>query len=145
MFLPQARVFEKIADPRVGSIAIDFQQVPCNPGTNMYLNLLDNRGPGAWARFGVEVRIRSPPSPAGLSPANDFRPHWQSSRAACRETAFRHQTHLVSCTLQSAQKGPSCPRSQATHRSYTLYPTRNSHAYSPPASNLRLLPSVLKP
>lgn len=49
----QALVFAKIASPSVGSIDIDYEQVSCNPGGNMIANVLDNRGAGAWARFGV--------------------------------------------------------------------------------------------
>ena len=48
-------VFSGIADPAAGSIAIEYQQVPCSPPGNMIANVLDNRGAGAWVRFTVEV------------------------------------------------------------------------------------------
>ena len=52
----QAMVFSGIADPVAGSIAIEYQQVPCNPPGNMIADIIDNRGAGAWVRFTVEVR-----------------------------------------------------------------------------------------
>lgn len=44
-----------MADPKYGSMAIEYQQVACVPPGNMVAHVTDNRGPGGWARFGIEV------------------------------------------------------------------------------------------
>lgn len=49
----QALSFAKIANPSAGSVAIDYEQVSCSGGSPL-ANVLDNRGAGGWARFGVE-------------------------------------------------------------------------------------------
>ena len=52
----QALTFASLADPKYGRMAIEYQQVPCTPPGNMVAHVTDSEGPGAWARFGIEVR-----------------------------------------------------------------------------------------
>ena len=51
----QALTFASLADPKYGSMAIEYQQVPCSPPGKMVAHVTDNRGEGGWARFGIEV------------------------------------------------------------------------------------------
>lgn len=51
----QAQIFAGLANPNVGSIAINYQQVPCDPPGNIILTVLDNRGAHGWARFNFQV------------------------------------------------------------------------------------------
>ena len=45
-----------MADPKYGSMAIEYQQVPCTPPGGMVAHVTDTRGQGGWSRFGIEVR-----------------------------------------------------------------------------------------
>ena len=53
--LLQALTFAALADPKYGSMAIEYQQVPCSPPGNMIAHVTDSRGQGGWSRFGIEV------------------------------------------------------------------------------------------
>ena len=57
MWFLQANVFSTIADPKFGSVAIDYQQIPCSPPGNIIADVLNNIGPGGWVRFAIEVRV----------------------------------------------------------------------------------------